>query len=80
MEIVLVDTSKAIYFGHPPCNHFMLLKEIVNMKLTLTLWLEVVDEKKTRCVNYAIKILEKLICIMKGKLHQMIMGFAQNLI
>ena len=42
--------------------------------------LEVVSEESTGRVDYAIKAFEELICITEGKLHQVVMGFAQNLI
>ena len=41
---------------------------------------QIVGEENTGQVNYAIKALEELICITEGKLHQVVMGFAQNLI
>ncbi|CAG8649547.1 4627_t:CDS:2, partial [Funneliformis caledonium] len=39
-------------------------------ELTLVPQLEVIREESTSWVNYAIKALEELICIMKEKLHQ----------
>ena len=42
--------------------------------------LEVIGEESTGRVDYAIKALEELLCITEGKLHQVVMGFAQNLI
>ncbi|CAB4443592.1 unnamed protein product [Rhizophagus irregularis] len=42
--------------------------------------IKLVGEESTGRVDYAIKALEKLICITEGKLHQVTMGFAQNLV
>ncbi|RGB22764.1 hypothetical protein C1646_775579 [Rhizophagus diaphanus] len=41
--------------------------------------LEIVGEKSTGWVDYAIKTLEELLCIAEEKLHQVVMDFAQNL-
>jgi hypothetical protein len=56
------------------------VKRITNKELTLAPQLEVVGEESTGRVDYAIKALEELICITEGKLHQVVMGFAQNLV
>ncbi|EXX79412.1 hypothetical protein RirG_005920 [Rhizophagus irregularis DAOM 197198w] len=55
-------------------------KRITDKKLTLAPQLKIVEEKGTGQVDYAIKVLEELLCIMKGKLHQVVIGFAQNLV
>ncbi|GES89159.1 hypothetical protein GLOIN_2v1502041 [Rhizophagus clarus] len=58
-----------------------IVKRIISGKdLTLVPQLEVVGEESTGRVDYAIKTLEELICITEGKLHQVTMGFAQNLV
>ncbi|GES76658.1 hypothetical protein GLOIN_2v1502041 [Rhizophagus clarus] len=58
-----------------------IVKRIISDKeLTLVPQLEVIGEESTGQVDYAIKTLEELICIMEGKLHQVTMGFAQNLV
>ncbi|PKY35167.1 hypothetical protein RhiirB3_455611 [Rhizophagus irregularis] len=55
-------------------------RKITDKELTLAPQLEVVGEESTGRVDYAIKALEELLCITEGKLHQVVMGFAQNLI
>ncbi|GBB89935.1 hypothetical protein RclHR1_01680006 [Rhizophagus clarus] len=45
-----------------------------------TMLADIVGEESTGRVDYAIKTLEELICITEGKLHQVTMGFAQNLV
>ncbi len=57
-----------------------IVKRITEKELTLAPQLEVVGEENTGQVDYAIKVLKELICITEGKLHQVVMGFAQNLI
>ncbi|RIA79664.1 hypothetical protein C1645_882569 [Glomus cerebriforme] len=57
-----------------------IVKRITEKELVLAPQLEVVGEGSTGQVDYAIKSLEELICIMEGKLHQVVMSFAQNLI
>ncbi|PKY39459.1 hypothetical protein RhiirA4_393487 [Rhizophagus irregularis] len=39
-----------------------------------------IADKELAFVDYAIKALEELICMTEGKLHQVTMGFAQNLV
>ncbi|RGB33831.1 hypothetical protein C1646_761321 [Rhizophagus diaphanus] len=65
MGTILADSNEAI---------------ITKKKITLALQLEIVDEENIGRVNYAIKALEKLICITEGKLYQVVIGFAQNLV
>ncbi|CAG8521372.1 5808_t:CDS:2 [Acaulospora colombiana] len=57
-----------------------IVKRITDKELTLAPQLEIVGEESTGRVDYAIKSLEELLCITEGKLHQVVMGFAQNLI
>jgi hypothetical protein len=57
-----------------------IVKRITDKELTLSPQLEVVGEESTDQVDYAIKTLEELICITEGKLHQVSVGFAQNLV
>jgi len=49
-----------------------IVKRITQKELTLAPQLKVVGEENTRRVDYAIKALEELICITKGKLHQIL--------
>ncbi|GBB91832.1 hypothetical protein RclHR1_19220002 [Rhizophagus clarus] len=49
-------------------------------EITLASQLEVVSEKNTGHIDYAVKALEELICITEGKLYQVVTGFAQNLV
>ncbi|PKY30417.1 hypothetical protein RhiirB3_486308 [Rhizophagus irregularis] len=57
-----------------------IVKRITDKELTLAPQLEIVGEESTGWVDYAIKALEELLCITEGKLHQVVMGFFQNLI
>ncbi|CAB4442418.1 unnamed protein product [Rhizophagus irregularis] len=57
-----------------------IVKRITDKELTLAPQLEIVGEESTGWVDYAIKALEELLCITEGKLHQVVMGFAQNLV
>ncbi|GBC15886.2 hypothetical protein GLOIN_2v1773137 [Rhizophagus irregularis DAOM 181602=DAOM 197198] len=57
-----------------------IVKRITDKELTLAPQLEIIGEESTGWVNYAIKAFEELLCIMEGKLHQVVMGFAQNLV
>ena len=56
------------------------LRYITVKELALAPQFEVIGEENTGRVDYAIKALEELICITEWKLHQMVMGFTQNLI
>ncbi|GES78568.1 hypothetical protein GLOIN_2v1789471 [Rhizophagus clarus] len=53
---------------------------ITEKEITLASQLEVVSEKNTGHIDYAVKALEELICITEGKLYQVVTGFAQNLV
>ena len=57
-----------------------IVKRITDKELTLAPQFEVVGEENTGWVDYAIKALEELICIMEGKLHQVVIGFALALL
>ncbi|EXX62173.1 hypothetical protein RirG_164280 [Rhizophagus irregularis DAOM 197198w] len=57
-----------------------IVKRITEKEITLTPQLEVVGEENTGHVDYAVKALEELICITEGRLYQVVMGFAQNLV
>ncbi|RGB39786.1 hypothetical protein C1646_754026 [Rhizophagus diaphanus] len=51
-----------------------------NMRTLLADSNEAMHEENTGHVDYAVKILEELICITEGKLYQVVIGFAQNLV
>ncbi|EXX75801.1 hypothetical protein GLOIN_2v1708728 [Rhizophagus irregularis DAOM 181602=DAOM 197198] len=57
-----------------------IVKRITDKELTLAPQLKIVGEESTGQVDYVIKALEELLCITEGKLHQVVMGFVQNLI
>ncbi|CAG8817695.1 4486_t:CDS:2, partial [Gigaspora margarita] len=57
-----------------------IVKRITKKELSIAFQLEVVGKVNTNYVNYAIKVLKKLICITEGKLYQVTMGFSQNLV
>ncbi|CAG8753958.1 12406_t:CDS:2 [Gigaspora rosea] len=83
MGTVLADSNEAIrceYISTILHASLYIVKRITSKELTLAPQLEVVGEESTGRVDYAIKNLEELICITEGKLHQVVMGFAQNLI
>ena len=68
-----------VYCNHP--SRFALCRQEDNRKrVHFDPQLEVVGEENSGRVDYAIKALEELICITEGKLHQVAMGFAQNLV
>jgi len=79
MGTMLADSNEAMR-----CEYILailhaslyIVKRIIKKEFTLTPQLEVVSEESTGQVDYAIKALEKLICITEGKLHQVVMGFA----
>ena len=83
MGTLLADSNEAMrceYISAILHASLYIVKRITNKELTLAPQLEVVGEESTGRVDYAIKALEELICITEGKLHQVVMGFAQNLI
>ncbi|GES86503.1 hypothetical protein GLOIN_2v1709121 [Rhizophagus clarus] len=57
-----------------------IVRELTGKKISLNPQFEVVGEKNTGRVDYAIKALEELICITEGKQYQIAIGFAQNVI
>jgi len=83
MGTMLADSNEAMR-----CEYILaifyaslyIVKKITDKELTLASQLKIVEKKSIGQVDYAIKALEKLLCIMKGKLHQVVMGFTQNLI
>ncbi|EXX62886.1 hypothetical protein RirG_157570 [Rhizophagus irregularis DAOM 197198w] len=84
MGTLLADSNEAMrceYISTILHASLYIVKRIISDKeLTLVPQLEVVGEESTGRVDYAIKTLEELICITEGKLHQVTMGFAQNLV
>ena len=54
-----------------------IVRELTEKKISLNPQFEVVAEENTGRVDYAIKALEELICITKGKQYQISIGFAQ---
>src|SRR3954449_6672164 len=83
MGTMLADSNEAMrceYISAILYASLYIVKRITKKELTLAPQLEVVGEESTGRVDYAIKALEELICITEGKLHQVVMGFAQNLI
>ncbi|GBB91237.1 hypothetical protein RclHR1_01840034 [Rhizophagus clarus] len=54
-----------------------IVRELTGKKISLNPQFEVVGEKNTGRVDYAIKALEELICITEGKQYQIAIGFAQ---
>ncbi|CAG8787782.1 36340_t:CDS:2, partial [Racocetra persica] len=82
MGTILADSNEAMRCEYiSPILHASLyiVKRITKKELSIAPQLEVGEENSGR-VDYAIKALEELICITEGKLHQVAMGFAQNLI
>ena len=66
-------------------NENGLLKAHLFLNFLLFFWLftfsgrfEVIGEENTGRVDYAIKALEELICIMEGKQYQIAIGFAHK--
>jgi len=83
MGSILADSNEAMrceYISAILHASLYIVKRITDKELTLTPQLEIVGEESTGRVDYIIKALEEFLCIMKGKLHQVVMGFAQNLI
>src|SRR5438270_13137910 len=74
------ETMRCEYISAILHASLYIVKRITKKELTLAPQLEVVGEESTGRVDYAIKALEELICITEGKLHQVVMGFAQNLV
>ncbi len=54
-----------------------IVKKLTKKEITLNPQLEIVGEKSGGRVDYAIKALEELICIMEGKPYQIGVRFAQ---
>ncbi|CAG8630767.1 20040_t:CDS:2 [Dentiscutata erythropus] len=83
MGTILADSNEAMRCEYIlPILHASLyiIKRVTKKELSIAPQLEVVGEENTGRVDYAIKALEELICITEGKLHQVTMGFAQNLV
>ena len=83
MGTILADSNEAMrceYISAILHASLYIVKRITKKELTLAPQLEVVGEESTGRVDYAIKALEELLCITEGKLHQVVMGFAQNLV
>ncbi|CAG8547226.1 7886_t:CDS:2, partial [Racocetra fulgida] len=83
MGTILADSNEAMRCEYiSPILHASLyiVKRITKKELSIAPQLEVVGEENTGRVDYAIKALEELIYITEGKLHQVTMGFAQNLV
>src|SRR4051812_19748917 len=83
MGTMLADSNEAMrceYISAILHASLYIVKRITKKDLTLAPQLEVVGEESTGRVDHAIKALEELLCITEGKLHQVVMGFAQNLI
>ncbi|CAG8716753.1 14978_t:CDS:1, partial [Funneliformis caledonium] len=73
MRTMLADSNEVMHYEYIlAILHALLyiIKRIIKKELTLALQLEVVGKENTGRVDYAIKALEELICIMEGKLHQ----------
>ena len=83
MRTMLADNNEAMH-----CEYILailhvslyIVKRITKKEFTLASQLEVVGEKSTGRVDYTIKALEELIYITEGKLYQVVIDFAQNLI
>ena len=83
IESILADSNEAIrceYISTILHASLYIVKRITDKELILAPQLEIVREESTGRVDYAIKAFEELLCITEGKLHQVVMGFAQNLI
>ncbi|CAB4424266.1 unnamed protein product [Rhizophagus irregularis] len=83
MGSILADSNEAMrceYISAILHASLYIVKRITDKELTLAPQLEIVGEESTGRVDYTIKALEELLCITEGKLHQVVMGFAQNLI
>ena len=83
MGTILVNSNEAMrceYISVILHTSLCIVKRITKEEITLAPQLEIVGEENTGWVDYAIKDLEELICITEGKLYQMVIGFAQNLI
>src|ERR1043166_2367964 len=83
MGTLLADSNEAMRYEYISAilhASLYIVKRITDKELTLAPQLEIVGEESTGRVDYAIKALEELLCITEGKLHQVTMGFAQNLV
>ena len=83
MGTILADSNEAVrceYISTILHASLHIVKRIIDKELTLAPQFEVIGEESTGRVDYAIKTLEELICITEGKLNQVTMGFAQNLV
>ncbi|RGB21756.1 hypothetical protein C1646_777319 [Rhizophagus diaphanus] len=83
MGSILANSNKAMRYEYILAILYAslyIVKRITDKELTLALQLEIVGEESTGRVDYTIKALEELLCITEEKLHQVVMGFAQNLV
>src|SRR3990170_3620086 len=83
MGTILADSNEAMrceYISAILHASLYIVKRIIDKELTLAPQLEIIREESTDRVDYAIKALEELLCITEGKLHQVVMSFAQNLV
>ncbi|RGB27635.1 hypothetical protein C1646_768834 [Rhizophagus diaphanus] len=83
MRTLLADSNEAMRYEYISAILYAslyIVKKIIEKKITLAFQLEVVSEKNTGHIDYVVKALEKLICITEGKLYQVVMSFAQNLV
>ncbi|CAB4443228.1 unnamed protein product [Rhizophagus irregularis] len=83
MGSILTDSNEAMrceYISTILHASLYIVKRITSKEITLAPKLEVVGEESTGQVDYAIKALKEFLCIMEGKLHQVVTSFAQNLI
>ncbi|PKC63458.1 hypothetical protein RhiirA1_463717 [Rhizophagus irregularis] len=83
MGTLLADSNEAMrceYISAILHASLYIVKRITEKEITLAPQLEVVSEENTGRVDYAVKALEELICITEGRLYQVVMGFAQNLV
>ncbi|EXX61283.1 hypothetical protein RirG_172610 [Rhizophagus irregularis DAOM 197198w] len=83
MGTLLADSNEAMrceYISAILHASLYIVKRITEKEITLAPQLEVVGEENTGRVDYAVKALEELICITEGRLYQVVMGFAQNLV
>ncbi|RGB23630.1 hypothetical protein C1646_676969 [Rhizophagus diaphanus] len=83
MGTILADSNEAMqceYISFIFHTSLYIVKRITKKEITLASQLKIVGEENTSQVNYAIKALKELICITEGKLYQVVIGFAQNLV
>ncbi|POG66937.1 hypothetical protein GLOIN_2v1843842, partial [Rhizophagus irregularis DAOM 181602=DAOM 197198] len=83
MGALLADSNEAMHYEYISAILYASLytiKRITNKELILAPQLEVVGEESTGRVDHANKALEELICITERMLHQVVMGFSQNLV